>query len=165
MKFYIIMTIKIITLILFGYIIYTEFKDDDINDCVPATLQRIFPTYSLNQLEAICKTDENGTSMDNMVSAWKLLTTNKLTVIYSHSAGDETNEIQFNVPYLWLGNFQDSDHCALIEFTSTNVLISNSQYYNNTTNYYIVSMDYNTFISNTFKVYFSSELNSNIRFY
>jgi len=137
-------------------------------DCVPDTLKRVFPQYSTKELRVICKTERDGTPLTNIMSAWTKLSTNKLIINYSvfPSIPIDSNEgVDFTVPYMWVGTWKTSGHCALVWFGETNVLVSSSQYQPGTTNYVINVMDYYEFFERTLMLFKAKELDASIRMY
>lgn len=145
---------------------YTAFQNRiPDQDCIPATVQRVFPSHSLREMVRLMNTDKDGSTMADLEAAWPRLSTNQLYIVYSGTpqikAIDE--KIQHNHPYLWIGLGEDKLHCALVKFGETNVVVSNSQFLSGTTNYYTVSMDYDTFYSNTMAIYNSKDLSEGIR--
>lgn len=157
-----------IALLFLGWQIVTTKKDLEYNDCVPATLQRVFPTYSLQELRSLCQTITAGTALSNVFSSWEYLSTNALEVHYSAAAdyvAITNSAVRFDIPYLWIGIYQSNGHCALIRFTPTNVLFSHSQFYEGTTNYYVTDMNYYDFFDRTLLILHANEINESIRFY
>lgn len=137
------------------------------NDCVPQTLQRIFPGHSLKELKALCDTKSDGTTFRGLTNAWHKLSTNELIVTYSTLTNipdtSEKEHISMVNPYIWIGQFQGGGHCALIKFTPTNVLFSHSEYYPGTTNYYNTEMEYTNFFKRTYLIFKAKELNETIK--
>lgn len=163
-KWVIILTILIVGLIV-GKAIYE--KKHPVQDCVPATLQRIFPTYTSKQLREMCQTQREGTTMAGMLRAWNKITTNKLYALFNIEDVDynKTNKVTFQMgkPYLWAGEFQQGGHCALVVFTPTNAILSNSEFMPKTTNYYQFEMTYKEFFHATLVVLTSKAIPDNIR--
>lgn len=154
-------TIEIIGIILvvISTIVYCNFycKNKPINDCVPATLIRVIPNKTLSEMTTICKTGRYGTTIEQFMAAWTNISTNALKIEYSVITNYPINtdeEIQFDYPYIWIGNIKNIDHkyyyhCCLIRFDSNTVTLSHSQYYPNSTNYYCTTLSYKDFLSNT----------------
>lgn len=138
-----------------------------VQDCVPATLHRVFPERSYEEIVKLCKTERTGTELTNLVSVWKSLSTNELTPVYSVFPTIKAKEegIQFDHPYLWIGEYDGGNHCALVKFSSTDVKMSHSQFLEGSTNYYLVGFDYKSFFEKTFIIYSSEELKKSIRLY
>lgn len=138
-------------------------------DCVPATLQRIFPQYTLKQMRYLCQTERDGTYVTNLVRAMYTISTNDLEIIYNKQdvIDGTTNNTSFLVykPYLWVGTFTNgAGHCALIKFYPTNAVLSNSQFVQGTTNYYLTSLSYDEFFEVTDVVFDSKDIKDDIRF-
>jgi hypothetical protein len=151
-----------------------------VNDCVPATIHRIFPTRSEDELCDLLNTDTNGTAVSELLIHWKELTTNQLIVLYAVNEQsyrslqefpsvtiDKNFKLNINTPYLWFGevcNPNDMNHhyyhCALLFFTETNIVLSNSQFYPNTTNYYNFEMNLTDVLKNTFLLMTSKDMDS-----
>jgi hypothetical protein len=134
--------------------------------CVPATLHRIFPDTSLRKIMRLCSYNEQGTFMTNVPVAWRALSTNALVKKYDVFSTDTNGvdmTLMFGKPYLWIGNYEGAGHCALVSFSETNVLMSHSQCYTNTTNYFVVEMDYRMFFGTTWIILDAPELNKSIR--
>jgi hypothetical protein len=160
-----------ITMLIFILII-NQYKNDNkprVTDCVPATLQRIFPQYSLKQMRKICKTDKEGTTLKDFLNAWDTLSTNELIILFNKENLEYgiTNNISFTMytTYLWIGRGESNGHCALLQFTPTNAIISNSDFIAGTTNYDLQIMSHKTLLNYTFLILDTEELtNKKIRF-
>ena len=123
----------ILIAVVIGFVIFLSFfthKSHE-RDCIPHTLHRIFPNVSLDDIYDDCHTTDEGTTLTNMFLAWKKLTTNNLYASYSLikeiSIDTNNNKIQFDYPYLWIGNaFNDTNkfagHCCLVKINETNVI-------------------------------------------
>lgn len=136
------------------------------NDCVPATLHRIFPERSLSELNKLCKLEREGSNLTNVLAAWSVISTNGLELQYSAVEDvkvENSGKIAFGIPYLWIGKFNTNWHCALVSFTETNAIFSHSQFYPGTTNYYVTEMEYYDFFERTLLLYRAKELNETIR--
>lgn len=136
-------------------------------DCAPATMSRIFPEYNVKQMRTICKTDRSGTVVQDLFDGWKKVSTNELSIAYSHEelVEGKSKQVRFglNKTYLWFGILQKSGHCALVQFSPEVVTISNSEIPVGTTNYFLVTMTYDEFFDKTYFVLDAPELN-NVRF-
>jgi hypothetical protein len=138
---------------------------------VPATFHRVFPQYSERKLEKIFHTNKAGTYITNVINSWSLLTTNKFVKIYSVMDLNYTNPADaneqppvFDKPYLWFGSLGNVGHCALVEFSTNTITISNSpdEPGEDVDN---VTIDYDQFFRITLLVYDCPELTTNIQFY
>jgi hypothetical protein len=148
-----------------GYTIYDA--KHPFADCAPATMSRIFPEYNVKQMRAICKTERDGTIVQDLMDGWKKVSTNDLNIVYRHEeiVEGKSKQLRFGLDktYMWFGILQSGGHCALIKFTPEEVTISNSDYLPGTTNYFLVSMTYEEFFDKTYFVLEAPELN-NVRF-
>jgi hypothetical protein len=152
-----------IALFFLGWQMFDSYRDyqNKVPDhgCMPATLQRIFPNHTVREMVNLCKTTDVGTPLENIFPAWKALSTNELVIEYSaleqYKCENETI-LKFGVPYLWVGVW-DSGHVALVSFETNKVTFSHSQFYDGTTNYVVVDMDWATFFSKTYVVFSSPE--------
>lgn len=146
-----------------GYTIYDN--THPYQNCIPATMHRVFPSHSIKEIGMLCDTKRDGTYLDEIPLAWAKLSTNFVYAVYSAfpTIKSTDEELSFTHPYLWVGNYDKGAHCALVTFTQTNVIMSHSQFIPGTTNYYKVTMDYETFFKKTYVVYTSKDLNENVR--
>lgn len=148
--------------------------NDQINpytgDCVPLTLQRVFPGHSVKELRGLCETQKQGTEFFGIQRGWCKLSTNDIVWIYSDESqvALTTNApIELGKPYIWIGyvgvDGKPAGHCALVMFTETNAVLSNSQYWPKTTNWYCVDIPYTNFFNMTIAVGDAPELTKDIR--
>jgi hypothetical protein len=140
-------------------------------DCAPATLHRMFPSKSISELKRGCNTDRNGSYFPDVIKTYYAISTNKLYLLYPLKTNGVLKTdiyIETYKNYLWFGFVYDKGikcgHACIIMFTDTNILLSNSQYIPNTTNYYITTMKYGDFFTNTVFLFNTKDLN-NVRFY
>jgi hypothetical protein len=137
-------------------------------DCAPATLQRMFPNKSILEMYKLCNTDLHGSPFESITNAYYALSTNKLELIYPIKNTNNEMIVYFDKNYLWFGMVKNEGkywgHTAIIRFTETNVLMSNSQYLPDTTNYYVMKRSYEEFMTNTFYIYETKDLDG-VRFY
>lgn len=150
-------------LIFFGVLVTTLCFSQD---CVPTTFCRIFPSVDYTSMCKLCHTSSDGTIMLDAINSYPKLSTNKLECVYSRikTIPSKDQTIDTNKPYLWIGTVNDGYHCALIKFQETNVMVSNSNtFIKGTTNYYVFYYDYPTFFKNTYCLFTSKDINSNIR--
>lgn len=132
------------------------------NDCIPATVQRVFPNHSITDLRTIFHTERKGTVLTNIFPGWSKLSTNELTIVFSaieEIPSDNKHILQFGVPYIWTGFYDETNgHCCLAFFSKTNVVLSHSQFIPGTTNYYTVIMSYPEFFEKTILIFTSIDL-------
>lgn len=153
-----------------GYQIYQEYNTlNPYQDCVPRTMQRIFPQYTLSQLYKICNTERDGTAIIDILRGWQTLTTNDLNIVYNINEIEDGKQnlatLSFFTTYLWLGILTTNKfHMALVRFTTNEVIISNSQFYPGTTNYYTMNMNYDDFFQKTYLIFASPAIPNDIRF-
>lgn len=149
--------------IILGQAIWTVYDlKHPYNDCIPATIQRVFPNHSIAEMRAIFHTERRGTVLTNIFSGWAKLSTNELTIVFSaveDVPSDNTHILQFGVPYIWTGFFDGTNgHCCLAFFSKTNVVLSHSQIIPGTTNYYTVTMSYPDMFEKTLLIFTSKDL-------
>ena len=147
-----------------GYNVWDHYNP--VQDCVPATLQRVFPQYDQGKMRQICYTQREGTLIADFFFAWEELSTNKLEVVYSASSIPADGNLEFDLDknYLWLGMLRQGGHCALIQFRTNGVVISNSQLIPGTTNYFLLKAPSDTkFFASTWFILDAPEL-KNVRF-
>lgn len=157
--------LSLVGLLWLGYTIYDV--SHPYADCAPATMSRIFPEYNVKQMRAICKTEREGTVVQDLLDGWKKVSTNELSIAYSHEelVEGKSKQVRFGLDktYMWFGILQNGGHCALVQFNPEAVTISNSDYLPGTTNYYLVTMTYDEFFDKTYVVLEAPELDK-VRF-
>lgn len=164
MNKYVLPSLAIVLIVLFGCMYMNQ------SDCAPATLSRIFPNVNEHTMQKLCHTTYKGTSYENITNAFVSLSTNPLTLVFPEVNHIELSNVILDTekPYLWIGRYKENgvyyNHMCIIKVTETNVLYSHSQYYLGTTNYYVVPIDDLEFMTNTFFIYSSEDIDK-VRFY
>jgi len=102
---------------------------------------------------------DDGTYFPNVETVWnKKYPSHPIVRMFSLLDGkafiDDKVPIEYNTtPYLWIGHHQQGDHCALLFFKTNCVILSHSQFYPGTTNYYTEKYSYDWMFTNSYCIW------------
>ena len=132
--------------------------------CVPDTMARlseyspITNSMSAGTFAKLLRTSD-GTYFPTVEPVWnKKYPSHPIVRMFSRLDGkafiDDKVPIEYNtVPYLWIGHHKQGDHCALLFFQTNGIILSHSQFYPGTTNYYTEKYSYDWMFTNSYCIW------------
>jgi hypothetical protein len=140
-------------------------KTEDQGQCVPDTMARlsqlspITHSTSAKRFAKLLKTTSSGTLLTDIDVAWDSTYTNHLLIPIlaqqgDHMYADPDYQIQFGIPYLWVGKHEQGNHCALLYIGPNKIILSHSQFVPGTTNYFVEERPPSWLFTNTYRLWY-----------